>query len=117
MSCYHFHQYNSQLLLLFEFTNPPQEWALALIMYRIKGAGRKVLAGDAVLWSGSDGGRCSLIGEPLEVFDAHEVTQKLPYSMEFLRRSLQSLCFTDYSVTRGREFSRVLRPTSINGAC
>ena len=63
MSCYHFYQYYSQLLLLFEFTNPPQEWALALIMYRIKGAGRKVLAGDAVLWSGSDGGRCSVVGD------------------------------------------------------
>ena len=36
--------------------------------YRIKGTGRKVRAGDAVLWSGSDGGRCSFVGKPSEFF-------------------------------------------------
>ena len=34
-----------------------------LTMYRIKGTGCEVLAGDAVLRSGSDGGRCSVVGK------------------------------------------------------
>ena len=35
-----------------------------LTTYRSKGTGHEVLAGDAVLWSRLDGGRCSVVGEP-----------------------------------------------------
>ena len=57
-------------------------------MYRIMGTGYKVLACDAVLWSGLDDKGSSVVGELFwSFFDAHELQQEV----RFLRRSLQEL--------------------------
>ena len=77
-------------------------------MYRIMGIGHKVLAGDAVLWSGLDGGRSSVVGDPLEVFEAHGLPYYTSSYVEVYRYS-----GPDYSVTRGREFSRVFQENAL----
>ena len=61
--CFHFrcttHNYYDRISLPIH-----PRMGTGLSTYRIKGTGREVLAGDAVLRSESDGEQCSVVGRP-----------------------------------------------------
>ena len=68
-----------------------------LTTYRIKGTGHKILSGNAVLWSRSDDGRCSIVGGAVGVFNAHGLSYDMHHMICHTSSYVEvdSLCVPD----------------------